>query len=67
MSQGMLCALWNIRNIKGYVCKMCLGITHDMRLRTDRGEKISSHTFVLTAFNFFGQFNILPIIPFKAN
>jgi hypothetical protein len=27
MSPGMLCAFWNIHNMKDYECKMCPGIT----------------------------------------
>jgi hypothetical protein len=27
MSQGMLCTLWNIHNMKGYESKTCPGIT----------------------------------------
>jgi hypothetical protein len=59
MSLGMLCALWNIRNMEGYECKLCPSITQlfleNMNGATGRlGEKIAAVLLLLTAFTILG-------------
>jgi hypothetical protein len=62
MSLAMLYAPLNNHNMQGYKCKTCSSISQFVLENINRAKglrkKIHNSTFVLTAFNFFGQFNI---------